>query len=30
LERRLKGERNGSLLRGQLRASIKAVKKIRR
>jgi len=30
LEKRLKGERNGSLLRGQLRASIKAVRKIRR
>ena len=30
LEKRLKGERNGSLLRGQLRASIKAVKKHRR
>jgi DNA topoisomerase-1 len=30
LERRLKGERNSSLLRGQLRASIKAVKKVRR
>jgi len=30
LEKRLRGERNGSLLRGQLRASIKAVKKIRR
>jgi DNA topoisomerase-1 len=30
LEKRLRGERNGSLLRGQLRASIKVVKKIRR
>jgi DNA topoisomerase I len=30
LEKRLKGERSGTLLRGQLRASIKAVKTIRR
>jgi DNA topoisomerase-1 len=29
LEKRLRAERNGTLLRGQLRASIKAVKKIR-